>query len=261
MLEGKVVIVTGSSGGIGKAIALEFAKKKAFVTVNYHSSQKEAEEVLEEVKKYSDGILVQGDVSKEEDFQNIIDKTVSQFGRLDVMVTNAGLQQDAPFLEMTLKQWQKVIDVNLTGQFLGMNLAAKQFVKQKPLQGRPLGSIICISSVHDMIPWAGHVNYAASKGGVLMLMKSVAQELAPMGIRVNAISPGAIQTSINKEAWSTQKNMDKLLELIPYKRIGQPVDVAKAAVWLASSESDYVVGETLYVDGGMMLYPEFADNG
>ncbi len=260
-LKNKIVLVTGSSNGIGKEIALEMARNGAKVVVNYRSSEEEAQEVLEKINAYTEGICIQADVSLEEDMTRLFSETIQAFGRLDVAVCNAGMQVDAPFLEMSLKQWQKVIDVNLTGQFLAMNLAARQFMQQEQKQGYPRGNIICMSSVHDMIPWAGHVNYAASKGGVSMLMKSAAQELAPMGIRVNAISPGAIQTNINKAAWSTKANMDELLTLIPYRRIGQPIDIAKAAVWLASNESDYVVGETLYVDGGMMLYPEFADNG
>lgn len=260
-LKDKIVLVTGSSNGIGKEIALEMARNGAKVIINYHSSKNDAEEVLKQVKTYTDGISVQADVSSEKDMKSLFAKAIETFGRIDVVVSNAGMQADAPFLEMDLKHWQKVIDVNLTGQFLCMNLAARQFVKQEQKIGYPKGNIICMSSVHDMIPWAGHVNYSASKGGVSMLMKSVAQELAPEGIRVNAISPGAIQTEINKEAWSSKKNMTELMKLIPYRRIGQPIDVAKAAVWLASNESDYVVGETLYIDGGMMLYPEFSDNG
>jgi glucose 1-dehydrogenase len=261
MLKDKIAVVTGSSGGIGKAIAIAMAQKGAKVVVNYSSSEEEALEAVKEIKKYSDGIAIKANVASESDMQNLIDVTIDTFGRLDIMVCNAGIQVDSPFLKMDLTQWQKVIDVNLTGQFIAMNLAAKQFMKQETVKGQTRGNIIAISSVHDMIPWAGHVNYAASKGGVLMLMKSVAQELAPLGIRVNAISPGAIQTNINKSAWSDTENMEKLLDLIPYKRIGQPEDVAKAACWLASSESDYIIGETTYIDGGMMLYPEFADNG
>lgn len=260
-LKNKTAIVTGSSSGIGKAIALEMAKKGANVIVNYRSSEEEALEVLKEIKALTDGLAIKADVSNEEEMKALFEETVNKFGRVDIVVANAGLQVDAPFLEMDLKQWQKVIDVNLTGQFIVMNLAARQFMKQEHKMGEARGNIICMSSVHDMIPWAGHVNYAASKGGVSMLMKSVAQELAPQGIRVNAISPGAIKTSINEAAWSNPANMKELNKLIPYKRIGQPIDVAKAAVWLASVESDYVVGETLYVDGGMMLYPEFSDNG
>lgn len=264
-LKDQVAVVTGSSSGIGRAVVIELAKRGAKVVINYRSSKAEAEEVLQEIEK--DGgkaISVQADVSKSKDVEKLIKETLKAFDRIDIMVANAGIQVDAPFLEMTPEQWNQVINVNLTGQFLVTHAAAKQFVKQNPdsrKAEKAIGKIVCMSSVHDMIPWAGHVNYAASKGGVLMFMKSIAQELAPLKIRVNAISPGAIKTSINKEAWSTKKNLNALMELIPYKRIGQPEDVAKAVAWLVSDDADYVAGETLYVDGGMMLYPEFADNG
>ena len=261
LLQDKIAIVTGSSGGIGQAIAIEMAKNGAKVVINYHSSSEGAAETLKQVNEHSTGIVVQGNVAKEEDIEKLIKTAVDEYGRLDIMVNNSGIQVDAPFLELDVEKWQQVIDVNLTGQYLGMRHAALQFMKQEKPAELARGKIICMSSVHDMIPWAGHVNYAASKGGVLMLMKSVAQELAPMGIRVNAISPGAVQTDINKEVWQSEKQMKELMKLIPYKRIGKPQDVGKAAVWLASDESDYVNGETLYIDGGMMLYPEFSDNG
>ena len=264
-LRNQVAVVTGSSSGIGRAVIVELAKRGANVVVNYRSSKKEADEVLQEIEANGGkAIAVKADVSKKQDVDNLIKQTLEAFDRLDIMVANAGIQVDAPFLDMTLEQWNKVIDVNLTGQFLVAHAAAKQFVKQNPDSknaDKAIGKIVCMSSVHDMIPWAGHVNYAASKGGVLMFMKSIAQELAPLKIRVNAISPGAIKTSINKDAWDTEANLNKLMELIPYKRIGKPEDIGKAAAWLVSDDADYVTGETLYIDGGMMLYPEFADNG
>ena len=266
----QTVIVTGSSSGIGKACAIYFGGLGANVVVNYHSDEDGANDSLEKIKAGGgDGIIVQADVSKEEDVISMLKQTIEKFGRLDVMVSNAGLQVDSPFLEMTTQQWQKVIDVNLTGQFICIREAAKQFVKQSPKEnkgkvvntGLAIGKIVMMSSVHDVIPWAGHVNYAASKGGVSMMMKSVSQELAPYKIRVNSISPGAIKTAINKAVWSKQESLNDLMDLIPYRRIGTPEDVAKAVAWLASDESDYVNGETLYIDGGMTLYPEFADNG
>ncbi len=265
--EGQVVIVTGSSSGIGQACAIHFGSLGAHVVVNYLNSEKDANETLEQIrKKGGDGIVVQADVSKEEDVVDLFEKTIEKFGRLDVMVSNAGLQVDAKFLDMTLKQWQKVIDVNLTGQFICTREAARQFVKQaksetKGTSENSIGKIVMMSSVHDIIPWAGHVNYAASKGGIMMLMRSISQELAPYKIRINSVSPGAIRTSINKEVWSDEGKLDELMHLIPYRRIGIPEDVAKAVAWLASDDSDYVNGETLYIDGGMTLYPEFADNG
>lgn len=265
LLANQVAIITGASSGIGKAIAIELAKNGASVVINYNSSRERALDTLHEVKaEGGKGIIVKADVSKEKDILRMFDKTLETFGRLDIMVANTGIQVDSPFLQMSTDSWQKVIDTNLTGQFICAREAAKIFVKQVPdpeKAEKSIGKIICMSSVHDMIPWAGHVNYAASKGGILMFMKSIAQELAPLKIRVNAISPGAIQTPINKSVLSDPAKMDTLLELIPYRRIGKPEDVAKAAAWIVSDNADYITGETLYIDGGMMLYPEFADNG
>lgn len=264
----QVAIVTGSSSGIGKACAIHLAELGAKVVVNYSSNLEEGEKTLNEIlSKGGTGILVKADVSHEEEVKALFNETISKFGRIDIVVSNAGLQKDSSFLEMTLEQWQKVIDVNLTGQFLVCREAARQFVAQEKAATEvnhselSIGKIILMSSVHDVIPWAGHVNYAASKGGIMMFMKSISQELAPYKIRVNSVSPGAIKTSINKEVWSDPDKYKGLLQLIPYKRIGTPQDVAKAVAWLASDDSDYVNGETLYIDGGMTLYPEFADNG
>jgi glucose 1-dehydrogenase len=188
---------------------------------------------------------------------------MERWGSLDILVANAGIQLDAPFSEMTLAQWNTVLAVNLTGQFLCAREAVKEFTRRGlvPELSSAAGKIICMSSVHDVIPWAGHVNYAASKGGVLMFMKSLAQEVAHQKIRVNAISPGAIRTPINRAAWETQEAEAELNKLIPYERIGEPMDIGHAAVWLASDASDYVVGTTLYVDGGMTLYPGFQEGG
>ena len=264
----KVAIVTGSSSGIGKACAIHLAELGAKVVVNYSSNKGDGEKTLEEItSKGGTAILVQADVSKEEEVKALFNETISKFGKLDILISNAGLQKDASFLEMTLEQWQKVIDVNLTGQFLACREAARQFIEQEKgvedvnHSELAIGNIVLMSSVHDVIPWAGHVNYAASKGGVMMFMKSISQELAPYKIRVNSVSPGAIKTPINQEVWSDPDKYKGLLQLIPYKRIGTPQDVAKAVAWLASDDSDYVNGETLYIDGGMTLYPEFADNG
>ncbi|UON85178.1 glucose 1-dehydrogenase [Dyadobacter chenwenxiniae] len=264
----QVAIVTGSSSGIGKACAIYLAELGAKVVVNYSSNLEEGEKTLNEIiSKGGNAILVKADESREEEVKALFNETISKYGRLDIVVSNAGLQKDSSFLEMTLQQWQKVIDVNLTGQFLVCREAARQFVAQEKAATEvnhselSIGKIILMSSVHDVIPWAGHVNYAASKGGIMMFMKSISQELAPYKIRVNSVSPGAIKTSINKEVWSDPDKYKGLLELIPYKRIGTPQDVAKAVAWLASDDSDYVNGETLYIDGGMTLYPEFADNG
>ena len=206
---------------------------------------------------------VKADVSDEAQVQDMFRRAVAEFGSVDILVNNAGLQQDAPFHEMTLAQWRKVIDVNLTGQFLCAREAVREFLRRGaiPEMSCSVGKIICVSSVHDVIPWAGHANYAASKGGVAMLMKTMAQELAMKKIRVNAISPGAIRTPINTSAWETAEAEAALLKLIPYYRVGETRDIARAAVWLASDHSDYVTGATLYVDGGMTLYPEFREGG
>jgi glucose 1-dehydrogenase len=263
-LKGQTAIVTGASSGIGKAIALAMGREGANVTINFNSNQESANEIVREIQSYgSQAIAVKANVSKAADVQKMFRQTLDAFGSLDILVNNAGLQKDAPFLEMTLEDWQTVIDVNLTGHFICAQEAAKAFIRQGIVKerSRAAGKIIFISSVHEIIPWAGHVNYAASKGGIMLFMKSIAQELAPHRIRVNSIAPGAIKTNINKDVWSDQESKQELLKLIPYGRVGEPGDVANAAVWLASDESDYVHGTTLLIDGGMALYPEFADNG
>jgi glucose 1-dehydrogenase len=185
------------------------------------------------------------------------------FGTIDILVANAGLQRDSAFTTMTLAEWNKVIGVNLTGQFLCAREAVREFIRRGvvPDVSCAAGKIICMSSVHQEIPWAGHANYASSKGGIRQLMQSLAQEMAPHRIRVNAIAPGAIRTPINTSAWNTPEAYKALMTLVPYGRIGEPEDIARAAVWLASDQSDYVVGTTLFVDGGMTLYPGFATGG
>ncbi len=263
-LVGQAALVTGSSSGIGKAIALALAEAGADVVINYHKEKEEAEELTKEIKSAGGkAISIAADVSKEAEVQQMFRQMFDAFGTIDILVNNAGIQMDAPILEMTLEKWQGVIGVNLTGQFLCSREAVREFIARgvDEKKSSASGKIICISSVHEIIPWAGHVNYAASKGGVSMLMKSMAQELAPHKIRVNSIAPGAIQTPINKSAWESPQALEKLLTLIPYKRIGQPEDVAKLAVWLASDEADYITGETIFIDGGMTLYPGFSANG
>lgn len=262
-LKGQVAIITGSSTGIGAACAKGLAAEGVKIVINYHSSDEEAKAVQQYIiGNGGEAIVVQADVSKEEDVKKLIKACTDEYGHLDIMVANAGLQQDAAFTEMTLEQWNKVISVNLTGQFLVCREAAKLFREQGVhSHGRAAGKIICMSSVHDEIPWAGHVNYATAKGGVKMLMESMAQELAPYKIRINSISPGAIQTDINKDAWDDAEDLEELLTLIPYGRIGQGEDVSNACAFLCSDAADYITGATLYVDGGMMLFPGFADNG
>jgi glucose 1-dehydrogenase len=263
LLKGQKALVTGASSGIGRAIAVGMAKAGAEVAVNYHSHAGPAEQVVNAIR--SEGghaIHVQADVSNEGEVKAMFERTLDAFDRVDILVANAGIQQDAPVDEMTLDQWQKVIAVNLTGQFLCCREAIRLFKRQGVVEGVSCaaGKIICVSSVHDVIPWAGRVNYAASKGAVLM-MKSMAQEVAPWRIRVNALSPGAIRTRINEPAWKTPEAYEELMELVPYNRIGEPDDVAQAAVWLASDHADYLTGTTLYIDGGMVLHPAFAEGG
>jgi len=264
LLEGQTAIVTGASSGIGKAIAVALGHAGANVVVNYIGREVQATEVVAEVEECgAKGLAVRADVSKEEEVAAMFDQTIAEFGRLDILINNAGIQIDAPFDELTLAQWQKVIDINLTGQFLCTQHAVKRFKAQGIDRNISCaaGKILCISSVHEVIPWAGHVNYAASKGGVMLMMKSVAQEVAPYRIRVNSIAPGAIRTPINHEAWSTREAYNELLKLIPSKRIGEAEEIGRAAVWLASDDSDYVHGITLFVDGGMTLYPGFETGG
>lgn len=263
-LDGQRAIVTGANSGIGEAIAKGLAEAGATVVVNYVTDDENAQRVVDEIcTTGSRAFAIKADVSSEEQVQAMFQRAISELGSIDIVVNNAGLQQDAPFHEMTLAQWRKVIDVNLTGQFLCARAAVREFLRRglMPQLSCSLGKIICLSSVHDLIPWAGHANYAASKGGVAMLMKTMAQELAMQKIRVNAISPGAIKTPINTSAWATAQAEAALLKLIPYYRVGETRDIARAAVWLASDHSDYVTGATLYVDGGMTLYPEFREGG
>jgi glucose 1-dehydrogenase len=263
-LSGQKAVVTGANSGIGRAIALALGRAGAEVVVNYRDGEDAAMEVVRQIAgDGSRAIAHRADISREAEVEDLFARSVEQLGTVDILVNNAGLQRDAAFHELTLEQWNTVLAVNLTGQFLCARAAVREFRRRgpRPEVSRALGKIICVSSVHEVIPWAGHVNYAASKGGVMLMMKSLAQEVAPLKIRVNSISPGAIRTPINRAAWSTPEAHDALLELIPYKRIGEPEDVGHMAVWLASDDSDYVTGTSLYVDGGMTLYPGFADGG
>lgn len=263
-LSGQTAVVTGASSGIGKACALALGEAGANVVVNYHKDSAEAGEVVKAIRDMGSlAIAVQADVSSEEDVIEMFKKTYAEFDTVDILINNAGLQQDAPFEEMTLKQWQTVIDVNLTGQFLCAREAIKEFLRRGVVPERSVacGKIICMSSVHELIPWAGHVNYASSKGAIKMFMQSLAQEYGSKKIRVNSICPGAIKTPINKEAWSTKESLDSLLTLIPYNRIGTPGDVGKLAVFLCSDDSDYITGASIFIDGGMSVFEGFADNG
>jgi glucose 1-dehydrogenase len=263
-LTGQKALVTGASSGIGKGIAVALGLAGADVVVNFRSNESGAEEAVAEIKRHGrEAYSHRCDVSKEDEVQAMFRRMFDRFGTIDILVNNSGHQMDAPFEEMTLEQWNGVIGTNLTGQFLCSREAVREFKRRGVREevSRAAGKIICISSVHEIIPWAGHVNYAASKGGVMLFMKSLAQEVAHLKIRVNSITPGAIRTPINTAAWDTPEAYNDLLKLIPVKRIGEVEDVAHAAVWLASDESDYIHGESLVIDGGMTLYPGFESGG
>ena len=263
-LRGQTAIVTGASSGIGQAVAIALGQAGANVVVNYVAGEEAATATLAAATKGGgQGTIYQADVSDEAAVQGMFKHAIEAFGTVDILVNNAGIQQDASILDMTLQQWQRVIGVNLTGQFLCAREAVREFKRRgvRPEVSRAAGKIICMSSVHQVIPWAGHANYAASKGGVELMMKSIAQEVAPWRIRVNSIGPGAIRTPINRQAWATPEAYASLMTLIPYQRIGEPEEIGRAAVWLASDASDYVNGTTLFIDGGMTLYPGFATGG
>jgi glucose 1-dehydrogenase len=257
----QTAVVTGANSGIGEAIARAMAAAGAAVVVNYVTHPETAARIVADITGQGGRALaVQADVSDEAQVQAMFARAVQEFGTVDIVASNAGLQDDAPFLEMTVAKWQHVLDVNLTGGFLCAREGARQFVKQGIRDGvsRAAGKIIFTSSVHQVIPWAGHVNYATSKGGMMQLMESTAQELARHKIRVNSIAPGAIKTPINRAAWDTADAERQLLTLIPYDRVGEPADIGRVAAWLASDEADYVTGTTLFVDGGMTLFPGFS---
>jgi glucose 1-dehydrogenase len=262
-LDKQVALVTGASSGLGYAAAKALAAAGAAVVINYNRHAEPAEALARSIRDGGgQAIAVGGDVSQEAAVEQLFKAAIDAFGALDILVANSGLQKDAPITEMTLEDWQKVIDVNLTGQFLCARAALRQFKQQghRPGVSRAHGKIIHMSSVHQVIPWAGHANYAASKGGVDLLMRTLAQEVGELRIRVNGVAPGAIRTAINEQATQGEAEQ-KLLNLIPYGRVGEPEDVANAIVWLASDLSDYVHGATLFIDGGMSLYPEFRHNG
>jgi glucose 1-dehydrogenase len=264
LLKGQKALVTGANSGIGKAVAISLGQAGADVVVNFVRGEDAAHEAADTIKASgSSAIAVQGDVSQEGDVRRMFQKMYDEFGTIDILVNNAGLQQDASIDKMTLQQWNTVIGINLTGQFLCSREAVREFKRRgiRPEISAAMGKIICVSSVHEVIPWGGHVNYAASKGGIMLMMKSMAQELAPEKIRINSVCPGAIRTPINRMAWETPEAYSSLLTLIPYQRIGEPEDIGRVVVFLASDLADYITGASLYVDGGMTLYPGFATGG
>jgi glucose 1-dehydrogenase len=264
LLDGQRAVITGANSGIGEGVARGYAEAGARVVVNYVVGEESAQQVVAEIRSAGgEAIAIRADVSNEAEVKAMFAQVIATWGSVDILVNNAGLQRDAKIHEMSLKDWELVLAVNLTGQFLCAREAVREFLRRGVVAeiSQAAGKIICMSSVHDVIPWSGHANYAASKGGVSMLMKTMAQELAMHKIRVNGISPGAIKTPINTDAWATPQAEAALLKLIPYFRVGETRDISRAAVWLASDQSDYVNGATIYVDGGMTLYPEFRAGG
>ena len=247
-LENKVAAITGSSRGIGKAIALAFAGEGAAVAVDYRSHQDEAQEVVEEIESSGGrSIALEADVSEQDDVRGLIRETVRKFGRLDIMVNNAGVEEKMPFLETPFEVYERVVAVNLTGAWLGCQEAARQMVSQG--DG---GRIINISSVHEDRPMPTNSPYCAAKGGLRMLMRTIAVELAPHSITINNVAPGAIETPINENLEDNPEQMQELLSEIPLGRIGQPEEVAGLALYLASDAASYVTGGTFVIDGGMM---------
>jgi glucose 1-dehydrogenase len=264
LLKGQKALVTGANSGIGEAVALALGHAGADVAVNYVTSEDAAQEVVGKISAAGvRSIALNADVANEDQVQRMFREAIREFGTIDILVNNAGLQQDSRFEDMTLAQWETVIGVNLTGQFLCAREAVREFKRRgvRPDVSAAAGKIICMSSVHEVIPWAGHVNYATSKGGIMMMMKSIAQEVAPFRIRVNSICPGAIRTPINRSAWETPEAYQSLMTLIPMKRIGEPADIGRVAALLASDLCDYITGASIFVDGGMTLYPGFATGG
>lgn len=265
-LHGRTALVTGASSGIGRATAKELASRGARVVVNHYpsgQSQHDARAVVAEIAAQGgEAFTVAADVGSESDVTAMFDAALKRFARLDLLVNNAGIERPSPIEHMTLDDWEAVLRVNLTGQFLCTRAAVKHFLARDGDDSAPAkGNIIFVSSVHQRIPWSFQSNYAASKGGVSLLMASLAQELASRKIRVNAVAPGAVRTPINREAWADPGSLSDLVKLIPYGRIGEPDDIARAIAWLASDESDYVTGATIFIDGGMSLYPAFRGAG
>jgi glucose 1-dehydrogenase len=263
-LNNQVALVTGANSGIGEGVALALGEAGAQVIVNYTVKPETAQAVVDKIKAGGgQAVAIQADVTNEAQVQAMFKKAIVEYGTIDILVNNAGIQRDAKFTDMTIDQWNQVMNVNLTGQFLCAREAIREFISRGVVPSRSVaaGKIICMSSVHEIIPWAGHVNYAASKGAIRMFMQSLAQEFGDRKIRVNSICPGAIQTPINTDAWSTPQALASLMTLIPYNRIGVPSDIGKLAVFLASDDSDYITGASIFIDGGMTVFEGFATGG
>src|SRR5579883_2894452 len=249
-LDQKVALVTGSDSGIGRAIAIRFAQEGAAVMVNYAHARDKAEQVRQIIEQNHGKVqVIQADVSQYQQVMNLVQQTVEQFGRLDIMVNNAGMEIHAPFLEETEEHFDRVIGVDLKGAFFGAQAAAREMVKRK-IHGR----IINISSVHEDLPMPGNVPYCCAKGGMRMLTRTICLELAPHNITVNNIGPGAVHTPIDADVEADPEKMGALLKEIPLRRMAQPEEVAELAAYLASDAAAYVTGATYFIDGGLMRY-------
>lgn len=252
-LKEKIALVTGSSQGIGQAIAIRLAQEGASIVINYRSHPEGAEETLSKVKAAGgqchivDGFTIQADTGTVADVQRMIADSISHFGKLDILVNNAGIEKNANFWDVTEADYDAVMNVNLKGIFF----ATQAFV-QHLLETKQPGKIINISSVHEELPFPHFAAYCASKGGLKMLTRNLAVELAPHGININNVAPGAIETPINTKLLNDPQKLGALLKNIPLGRLGQPGDVASIVAFLASSESDYVTGTTFFVDGGLL---------
>ena len=247
-LQDKVALITGANSGIGKGIAIRFAQEGAHVAVNYlPGGTRDADAQAEVAAFATESIAVGGDVSKRDDVQSMVDATVAKFGRLDILINNAGIEINKPFLDTTDDEWNRVLNVNLFGTYLCTQIAAKQMVKQGPG-----GKIVNISSTHEDIPFQCYTSYCASKGAVKMLMRNLCLEFAPYKINVNNIAPGAIATPINQKVLDDPQANANALSEVPWGRWGTPEDVAGVALFLASDEADYVTGSTYYIDGGLV---------
>jgi glucose 1-dehydrogenase len=253
----KIAVVTGSSKGIGRAIALTFARSSGYSGIVVNGRKKEeVEKVVEEIKEIGNrcnSIAVVADVSNENDCIRIIDETIKRYGRIDVLVNNAGVQHEMPFADTTVEEWYKIIAVDLTGAFVCSREAVKYMQNQNPKGG----CIINISSVHQTIPKPFYVPYATSKAGIEMMTKTMALELALDNIRANVVAPGAIATDMNIELEEDKQKQEQVLHRIPMRKIGSPDEVANVVEFLASEKASYVTGATFFVDGGMTLYPSF----
>ncbi|MCF4966007.1 glucose 1-dehydrogenase [Nostoc sp. CMAA1605] len=252
-LEGKVALVTGSSQGIGQAIAIRLAQEGASIVINYRSHPEGAEATLAQVKEAGgkchmvDGLTIQADTGIVTDVQRMIADSIAHFGKLDILVNNAGIEKNADFWDVTEKDYDAVMNVNLKGVFF----ATQAFVKHL-LDTKQPGKIINISSVHEELPFPHFAAYCVSKGGLKMLTRNLAVELAPHGITINNVAPGAIETPINTKLLNDPEKLGALLKNIPLGRLGQPKDVASLVAFLASADSDYVTGTTFFVDGGLL---------